>query len=389
MAIHEFPYKKEVQEDAVPTVSVILPVCRSVHTLRETIDSVLQQEYDAWELLIIIGRDISADGAGLVGHYAGTDGRIRVIEAPPPSRTSFFLNTGFRESKGKYIAIVTGDSVSDARRLGTQVAYMEGKEEVGVTQFYRRCFDGGGKSYIHRPPVSAEAMRTKLLFFNEVCLSTVMIRKSVLDAHKLLFRPEAKSAEYDFWVRMSEVTALETIPMIYGASLVDALPPIDPVDEGAHEEMCGIVAARLREDFELEVPPENLYMLGCGENVFSGVEPDRKPEAVEALQDILFDSWKINILLKNYPEEDLVTVMAAKWRWAVHGESWLGDERVSLIRHALELKRSHVEMEKIYLFVVKKCLSVWHKLRCRLDEKKTQHLAEIIRNASGNPKPHQ
>lgn len=382
MAYHEFLYEKEVCENMMPVVSVILPVCHAVRSLSETIESVLKQDFDAWELIIVCRQDISDGDARLIRHYAGLDERIRVIENPHPPGLAHALNVGLGQAKGKYIAIIQGGDVSDARRLGVQVAYMERKPDVGVTHFFQRYFGAGENNFVHRPPVSAEAMKAKLLFFCEVCLSTVMIRRSVMDERQLLFNPDARFPDYEFWTRMVQVTAFETIPKIYGARHMDDAPFPTGGDGAEETEICEMTARQLKENLELEIPPEKRYLLGELENVFSNMGEAGKREALSELTDILFEIWKANLLIRHYSSEKLVMAISAKWRWAKYNEPWQGERKVFGIGQALELWDSREWKNVLFNHVIQKPYSMVRKVRARLDEKKTEYLADMIHSAS-------
>ena len=61
-----------------PTVSIIVPVYQAAKTLRRCVDSILKQEYEDFELLLV--DDGSRDESGKIcDAYARQDGRVKVI----------------------------------------------------------------------------------------------------------------------------------------------------------------------------------------------------------------------------------------------------------------------------------------------------------------------
>ena len=61
-----------------PTVTIIVPVYNAEHTIRRCIESILNQEYTDFELLLV--NDGSTDGSGAIcDEYAARDSRIQVI----------------------------------------------------------------------------------------------------------------------------------------------------------------------------------------------------------------------------------------------------------------------------------------------------------------------
>ena len=74
-----------------PTVSIIVPVYNAEHTIRRCIESILNQEYTDFELLLV--NDGSTDGSGAISdEYAAKDSRIQVIHKE---------NTGVSESRSR------------------------------------------------------------------------------------------------------------------------------------------------------------------------------------------------------------------------------------------------------------------------------------------------
>ena len=77
-----------------PMVSIIVPVYNAEHALRQCIDSVLEQEYTDFELILV--NDGSTDGSGAVcDEYARRDSRIQVIHK---------INTGVSDSRNMAIS---------------------------------------------------------------------------------------------------------------------------------------------------------------------------------------------------------------------------------------------------------------------------------------------
>src|SRR5213594_664427 len=88
----------------LPYVSVIIPVFNGERYIRQTIESVLAQTYNNFEILVI--DDGSTDGtAGIVKSY---ENKLRYIRQPNRG-ASQARNQGIRLSQGKYIAFQDAD----------------------------------------------------------------------------------------------------------------------------------------------------------------------------------------------------------------------------------------------------------------------------------------
>lgn len=92
---------------AAPFVSVIIPVYNAVDYLPHCLDSLLQQPFAAFELILI--DDGSTDGSAVVAdRYAGIDSRVRVIHQPNRG-VSDARNRGLDAATGQYVAFVDAD----------------------------------------------------------------------------------------------------------------------------------------------------------------------------------------------------------------------------------------------------------------------------------------
>lgn len=113
---------------SVPTVSVVMSVYNGERHLRESVESVLGQEYGDFELLIV--NDGSTDGSrDILAQYARQDGRLRIIDQENQGLTRALIRA-CAEARAPYIARQDADDVSLPGRLARQVAFLEGHRDV-------------------------------------------------------------------------------------------------------------------------------------------------------------------------------------------------------------------------------------------------------------------
>lgn len=123
-------------KNATPMVSIVVPVYNAEKTLRKCVDSILSQEYEDFELILI--DDGSADSSGKIcDEYAGVDSRIRVIHKEN-SGVSASRNLAIEQARGKYLQFVDSDDwiSRDATRSFVERAEQYGCDMV-VSDFYR------------------------------------------------------------------------------------------------------------------------------------------------------------------------------------------------------------------------------------------------------------
>ena len=92
----------------VPLVSVIIPTYNRVHLIGETIQSVIDQSYTNWEL-IIIDDGSTDDSENVINEF--NDNRIRYYTIQHCGILGKVRNVGLSHSKGDYIAFLDSDEI--------------------------------------------------------------------------------------------------------------------------------------------------------------------------------------------------------------------------------------------------------------------------------------
>lgn len=103
-------------------VSIITPSYNTAGFIAETIESVLAQSYDNWELIIV--DDCSTDNTDVIVDRFLSDPRIRYIKNDRNSGAAVSRNRALREAKGKWIAFLDSDDLWMTDKLEKQVRFM-------------------------------------------------------------------------------------------------------------------------------------------------------------------------------------------------------------------------------------------------------------------------
>jgi len=112
-----------------PIVSVILPVYNAETYVSDTIQSILNQSFQNFELIII--NDCSTDNSlSVIQKFQ--DPRIIIINNERNLKLIKTLNRGIQHAKGKYIARCDADDIFDKNRFEKQVHFLEKNPEIGV-----------------------------------------------------------------------------------------------------------------------------------------------------------------------------------------------------------------------------------------------------------------
>ena len=110
-------------EDGREMVSVIMPAYNSEKYVSEAIESVCNQSYQNWELLIV--NDGSTDHTPqIIDKYSDKDPRIKVFHRKNEG-VSMARNVGLNQSRGNYVTFIDSDDVYHAERLERMVEVFE------------------------------------------------------------------------------------------------------------------------------------------------------------------------------------------------------------------------------------------------------------------------
>lgn len=192
-----------------PKVSVLLPTYNHEQYLTETIESVLNQTFTDFELLIT--DDCSTDkSAEVICGYK--DERITATLFEKNQGTVRALNYLLRMAKGEYIAVLGSDDVWEPTKLECQVAFLENNpnyaacftkatiinqdsQMIDEDSALARAFDMDNLDHAHM-------LKEFFLTGNHFCHSSVLIRTSVhreIGEYNLAYR---QLHDLDLWVRL-------------------------------------------------------------------------------------------------------------------------------------------------------------------------------------------
>ncbi|NBJ94043.1 glycosyltransferase [Parablautia muri] len=193
-------------------ISVLMCVYDTpVNYLQEAIDSILNQNFSEWEM-IIVDDGSNQQTVEVLKKYAKKNNQIKIIRNKQNLGLTKSLNIGLKKCSGRYIARMDSDDISLVDRLNRQYKYMEEHQEVDVLGVNVENF--GDKS-IYQPKFrnymnDTNVFRVKMLFNNVGPRHpSVMIRKSFLDENNILYQEKmVKAQDYALWVDCIEAGAI-------------------------------------------------------------------------------------------------------------------------------------------------------------------------------------
>lgn len=157
-------------------ISIITPAYNAENYICKTIESVQEQTYKDWELIIV--DDCSTDyTCVLAKEYAANDSRIKVIKAPQNGGVANARNIGLENATGDYIAFVDSDDLWKPDKLEKQLAFMKDNGCVlSYTDFQKFNTADGSLGKVMRCP---KKMRANDILKNTAigCLTVMVDRK--------------------------------------------------------------------------------------------------------------------------------------------------------------------------------------------------------------------
>ncbi len=186
-----------------PEVSVLMAVYNGAADLARSMDSILNQTFENFEL-VVVNDGSTDDTAAILDNYRKTDERLVVVQQENTGLTGA-LNAGLEHCRGALIARQDVDDVSHPERLQQQVSFMASHPEVVLLGTGVRLLDGKRRPYktVTRPSDDVEIarhMRKRNIFFHS---STMFRKQAVLDVGG--YDPTFQQAQdYELWLALME-----------------------------------------------------------------------------------------------------------------------------------------------------------------------------------------
>lgn len=205
-------------------VSVIIPTYNCLSYLPKSIGSILEQDHDDFEIILV--DDNSCDGTGeFLQKWRQAEPRIRVITTSGVG-ASQARNLGIEQANGKYIAFLDADDFWCKNKLSTQVQLHKQHPELALsfTNYnhltedydvivdcfrYWAQFQGRDDDYI-----VLDKPLDFILANNIIGTSTVMIRASFLDKSHLFDPTLTYCEDWELWLRLCESHPIAAINSI-------------------------------------------------------------------------------------------------------------------------------------------------------------------------------
>ena len=193
--------------ESAPIVTVVMPVYNAAAYLADAIESILEQTFTLFELIIV--DDGSEDGSQRIAEqFEAADKRIRLIVQERNSGNYPSRNHGMAGARGEFIAVMDSDDIALPDRLERQVQFLQ--EHPGYTMVGSRVLlidpEGApigpkGGLFTEHEDIDAALMERKWA----VVHPTILMRRTAVEAvggYREKFRT---CADHDIYIRLAEL----------------------------------------------------------------------------------------------------------------------------------------------------------------------------------------
>ncbi|MBD7947944.1 glycosyltransferase family 2 protein [Psychrobacter communis] len=182
-------------------VTIAIPIYNAEKYLELAIQSVLNQSFTDWELLLV--DDGSTDKSlEIAKKYEKIDNRVRMLSDGMNKKLPYRLNQIIRESKGNYIARMDSDDLIHPDRLNIQVKFLETNPQYDLVSTGSVSIDNNHKVYGYRNTQKLHTNFSSLQTSYPIIHASVLAKKSWYERNKYN-TDYPRSQDYELWCRTS------------------------------------------------------------------------------------------------------------------------------------------------------------------------------------------
>lgn len=336
-------------------VSIIIPIYNAEKYIRETMDSILSQNYSDYEILAIDDR--GTDGTmKIVEDYAAKDSRIRILRNETNRGIAYSRNRALKEAEGEYIALLDDDDIMCPNRLRLQVEFLNQHPDIGGVGGNAIWIDENGNEIRDTIDVITDPDQVKmfLLLRNIFNNGEMMVRRSIVEEHHLQFGENCYGMEdYYFWIHFSKVAKL--------TNLKETVLKKRQFSQNETSKMRSEYAeSRLRKyhelqfmslelsGFKLDEDMKKTISLYFGEDHTIPAEYKKIEHIFSLLDELIEQAKKCEPAVVEYMQRWFLDIMEAwhrsSWKW--NAKRWGDAKRGEYIDDLINAQNWHVQHEK-------------------------------------------
>lgn len=188
-----------------PFFSIILPNYNHGKFIRDAINSVINQNFKHWEL-IIIDNNSTDDSEKIIKSYK--DPRIKFFKIKNNGIIAKSRNLGIKKSKADWIAFLDSDDLWYANKLSSIRSFIgEYSCDVVCSNEYKVNLKNNKKTPLYYSLKTKNVYKELLLYGNKLSTSSTLVSRNFLLKNRLFFDESFKLItveDYDFWLQIAK-----------------------------------------------------------------------------------------------------------------------------------------------------------------------------------------
>lgn len=230
-----------------PLVTVVTPSYNQGRFIRQTIESVLAQDYPNVEYLVMDGGS-SDETVTILREYSG---RLEWVSKPDRGQASA-INEGWRRGRGEILAWLNSDDTYLPGAIGAAVAHLSREPDDGAVYGEGYHVDEVGRVVARYPTEPFDLDRLSERCF--ICQPTVFMRRPVVEQAGYLDETLHFCMDYDLWIRIGRISRFGHLPEFLASTRLHA----DTKTIGRRREVYAEVLPMIQRHYG-GVPPSWIY----------------------------------------------------------------------------------------------------------------------------------
>ena len=195
-----------------PILSVLMPVRNSQAYVERAIESILEQSFPSFEL-IIIDDDSDVETKQILKAWSGRDSRILIETNRARRGVTWSLNRALSLARGSFIARHDADDWSSPQRFQTQLNFLDSNADIALVGTWTIIVDSRGEPMRQKKwPSDPAKIAERLVTQNVITHGSICARKELFErcgGYRDFF---PVSQDRDLWLRAIEQFKLSNIP---------------------------------------------------------------------------------------------------------------------------------------------------------------------------------
>lgn len=180
----------------MPKVSIVLPTYNGEKYIRESIESILSQTLNDWELIIV--NDCSTDATPqIIQEFADKDTRIQIIHNEVNQKLPNSLNIGFRQARGDYLTWTSDDNYYLPTALAEMVYFLEQNPEYPMVCAKMDTIDEQGNIL-----GTFQSYDNQLIFYQACVGACFLYKRQVINDIGIYSSKWFLVEDYEYWLRI-------------------------------------------------------------------------------------------------------------------------------------------------------------------------------------------